>query len=131
MSLITGMHHTALRCCGEEEMNRAIAFYCDVLGLKLLRRWGKGADAGCMVSTGNSIIEMFGDAQPGRTDGHVDHIALATADVDACIEAVRAAGFEITQEPHDVDIPSDPVFPARVAFCRGAAGESVEFFFER
>ena len=31
-------------------------------------------------------------------------------------------------EPKDVDIPSNPVFPIRVGFCIGAAGEEVEFF---
>ncbi len=42
MGLIKGLHHVALRCVGEEEMNKAIAFYTDILGLKLIRRWGCG-----------------------------------------------------------------------------------------
>ena len=44
--MITGMHHAALRCCGLEEMERAIAFYRDVLGLSVLRRWGEGRESG-------------------------------------------------------------------------------------
>lgn len=131
MALIKGLHHTALRCVGEEEMNRAISFYCDILGLKLVRRWGSGKDAGCMIRTGDRLIEMFADAQPGRTDGIVDHIALETDDVDGCIEAVRSHGYQVTDEPHDLVIPSEPPFPVRIAFCRGAAGESIEFFHER
>lgn len=131
MGLIRGLHHSALRCCGEEEMNRAIAFYCDVLGMELVRRWGSGESAGCMISAGDRLVELFADAQPGRGDGIVDHLALATDDVDGCIEAVRAHGFAVTQEPQDVVIPSDPPFPVRIAFCRGAAGESIEFFQER
>ncbi|MDD7408444.1 MAG: VOC family protein [Anaerovoracaceae bacterium] len=131
MGLIKGMHHTALRCAGEEEMNRAISFYCDILGLTLVRRWGSGKDAGCMITTGDRLIEMFADAEPGRTYGIVDHLALDTDDVDGCIEAVRSHGFKVTDEPHDIVIPSEPPFPARIAFCEGAAGENIEFFQEK
>ena len=33
--MITGIHHIALRCHGLEQYNRAVHFYCDLLGLKL------------------------------------------------------------------------------------------------
>ena len=35
MSLIKGLHHAALRCCGKAEMDSVIEFYCRVLGMKL------------------------------------------------------------------------------------------------
>jgi len=131
MSMIKGFHHAALRCAGVEEMKRAIAFYRDILGLKMLRTWGEGAGSGCMLDTGDRIIEIFADAEPGRTMGQIEHIALTTDDVDACIEAVRKNGYPVTEEPHDIAIPSDPPFPARIAFCKGAAGEIIEFFCEK
>ena len=37
MSLIKGLHHAALRCCGKAEMDSVIEFYCRVLGMKRLR----------------------------------------------------------------------------------------------
>ena len=37
MSLIKGLHHAALRCCGKAEMDCVIEFYCNVLGMKRLR----------------------------------------------------------------------------------------------
>lgn len=129
--IITGMHHAALRCCGEEEMEKAIAFYCDVLGLSVLRRWGEGSQSGCMIDTGDRPIEMFADAQPGRKAGIVDHIALAASDVDACVERVREAGFPVTVEPKDIDIACQPPLRARIAFIEGAAGESIEIFDEK
>jgi glyoxylase I family protein len=129
--LITGIHHAALRCCGEEEMNKAVAFYTDVLGLTIARRWGEGEKSGCMVDTGNGLIEFFADAEPGRKIGPVDHFALATDRVDDCVEAVRKAGFPVTVEPKDVVIASNPPFPARIAFVEGAAGESIELFCEK
>ena len=129
--LITGTHHTAIRCCGEEQYREALAFYTDVLGLEIIRTWGEGAASGVMLSTGSGIIEMFADAEPGRGNGIVEHIALASDDVDACIEAARAAGCRIKDEPRDIVIPSEPGFPARIAFCYGKAGEMIEFFCEK
>ncbi len=126
--LITGTHHVAIRCCGEEQYREAVEFYTDVLGLEIVRTWGEGAAAGIMLNTGDSIIEMFADAEPGRGTGIVEHVALASDDVDACIEAARAAGCKIKEEPHDIVIPSEPGFPARIAFCYGKAGEMIEFF---
>ena len=131
MELIKGTHHTALRCAGEEEFSAAVGFYRDVLGLKVMRTWGEGVKSGAMISTGDGVIELFADAEPGRTIGIVDHIALATDDVDACIDAVRAAGCEVTVEPHDVVIQSDPPLPIYIAFCIGKAGETIEFFCEK
>jgi len=58
-------------------------------------------------------------------------MAFAVKDVDACVEAVRAAGYEITVEPNDIVIPSNPPLPARIAFCIGPVGEEIEFFCEK
>ena len=44
------------------------------------------------------------------------------------VEAVRKAGYEITMEPTDNCIPSNPPYPARIAFCIGPVGEEIEFF---
>lgn len=131
MGKIKGLHHVALRCHGEEELKKAISFYTDVLGMSVLRTWGEGKDSGAMIDCSGDIIEMFADAEPGRTIGPVDHLALATDDVDGVIEDVRKAGYPVTQEPNDIVIPSNPPFPARIAFCQGAAGESIEIFHEK
>ena len=127
-NLITGTHHTAIRCCGEEQYREALSFYTETLGLDLIRTWGEGAGSGAMLDTGSSIIEMFADAEPGRKMGMVEHIALETEDPDACVEAARAAGCVIRDEAYDIVIPSDPGYPARIAFCFGKAGELIEFF---
>ena len=60
--------------------------------------------------------------------GALRHLALAAEDTDACVAAVRAAGYEITMEPTDIVIPSNPPYPARIAFCIGPVGEELEFF---
>jgi catechol 2,3-dioxygenase-like lactoylglutathione lyase family enzyme len=132
MSLARKMHHVCLRCVGEEEMNKAIDFYTNLIGLKLIRRWGEGTGAGCMMDAGNAIVEMFADAEPGRTIGPVDHFAFEVDDVDKCASALREAGYEITSGPADMDVPAKPEpFSLRMVFCRGPFGESIEFYHEK
>ncbi len=96
-----------------------------------MRRWGDAQYPCAMISTGdNSCIEVLpvleGEALPA--EGKFAHLALATDDVDACIERVRAAGYPVTIEPKDVTLAD---LSARIAFCTGACGETVEFFCEK
>lgn len=130
MSLIKGIHHTALRCVGEGEMNRTASFYCDILGMRRVRSWGNGRYAVCMIDTGSGLLELFADAEPGRRPGQVDHIALATDDVDACVAACREQGLAVLQESGPVFIPSEKPYPVCFAFVIGVAGEIIEFFNE-
>ena len=129
--LISGIHHAALMCCGEEKFNETVSFYRDVLGLEVLRTWGEGKYSGAMLDTGSGRIEIFANAKDEPGQGAVRHVALETRDVDECIRAVRDAGFEIISEARDVTIPSEPPFPIRCAFCRGPVGEEIEFFCEK
>ena len=129
---ITGIHHVAIKARGLAAFERLVSFYHDVLALPILREWdladgGKGA----MIDTGAGILELFSNAPDERDAGALRHLALAVADVDVCIEAVRAAGYTVTMEPTDICIPSNPAYPARIAFCIGPVGEEVEFFCEK
>ena len=126
--LVNGIHHAALKCSSPEEFEKAIRFYRDILGLETARTWGEGKASGIMFDTGCGIIEIFADADCPLGQGAVRHFALATDDVDACARAVREAGYEITVEPDDIVIPSNPPLPIRMAFCIGPVGEEIEFF---
>ena len=75
------------------------------------------------------VIFITKDDAPGK--GVIRHFAFATDDVDACVEAVKAAGYEVFIEPKDIEIASTPVFPARIAFCKGPLGEEIELFEEK
>lgn len=127
MSLVKGIHHVSMRCCEEEEYQRAVSFYKDILQIPVIRTW----NAGTMLDTGSGIIEIFSEGGQTRDKGVIGHFALATEDVDACVKAVREAGFEIFVEPKDIEIASTPAFPARIAFCKGPLGEEIELFQER
>lgn len=129
--MIHGIHHVALKCRGEEEFEKTVAFYRDLLGMSVMRRWGVGTGRGIMLDCGGGLLEIFANAADAPGEGVLRHIAFATDDPDACIAAVRRAGYTVIEEPHDIIIPAETPFPARIAFCIGPVGEKIEFFCEK
>lgn len=127
MRLIKGIHHVAIKCPTHESYEAEIDFYGKTLGMEAARRW----DGGIMFHTGAGLMEIFDSAAPQLPQGIIRHFALATDDVDACVKAVREAGYPITMEPTDIVIKAQPPFPARIAFCTGPLGEEIEFFCEK
>ena len=128
---VSGIHHVALKCQNQEEFNKTINFYHDILGMEIIRTWGDGKESGIMLSAGNALVEIFANADRRLEQGAIRHIALATDNPDECIEEVKKAGYQIIEEPHDIEIPSNPKFLARIAFAYGPVGEEIEFFCEK
>ncbi len=122
--MIKGIHHISMKCGTKEELSKVKDFYLSVLGLKMIRDWPEGM----MIDTGNGLIEIFTNADGEHRLGSIRHFALLCDDVDEITEAVRTAGYEVIVEPNDKVIPSDPVYPIRMAFCIGPLGEQIEFF---
>ena len=83
-----------------------------------------------MLDTGDgNYIELFaGGSKEPKPEGVILHFALRTDNCDAALERARAAGMQVTMEPKDVEIPSTPPTPVRIAFCKGPDGEVIEFF---
>ncbi len=127
-NIIKGIHHIALKCPGIESYNKTVGFYCDILGLPIKRSWGDGLLSGIMLDTGAGMLEIFANGEGLPEESLVRHFAFDVEDPDACIEAVRTAGYEVTMEPDDIIIESNPPYPARIAFCKGPLGEEIEFF---
>ena len=125
---ITGIHHIALKACGVEDYAKFVKFYTEILGLPIVRTWGEGEGSAMMIDTGAGLLEVFANGEDYPGQGALRHLAFQVADTDACIEPVRAAGYEVTMEPTDIVIPSEIPYPARIAFCIGPVGEEVEFF---
>ena len=131
-SHITDIYHDALRANGLEKYEECRRFYGDILGLTFVREWNDTNGPAMMFTTGKGIVEIFSDAEGPRALGPTDHVAFATEDPDACIEAVRAAGYEVTMEPKDINVETKTTpLVARIAFCLGPIGESIEFFYEK
>lgn len=125
--MIKGIHHVSMKCSNQEEYEKTIHFYKDILGLPVKRSW----NAGIMLDTGAGLIEIFNDGEEKLDKGVIRHFAFDVDDADQCIDVVRKAGYEVFVEPKDVVIASMPPLPARVAFCYGPLGEEIEFFVEK
>jgi catechol 2,3-dioxygenase-like lactoylglutathione lyase family enzyme len=74
------------------DMDRSLAFYCDVLGLKLLRRRERGGGVqSAVLAVGGQELNIFSDATLAFADGptRLDHLCL---EIDApSIDGVVAA----------------------------------------
>ena len=116
-----------MKCGTAEELAKVHEFYIELLGLKVIREWAEGM----MIDTGNGLLEIFTNADGTHCLGAIRHMALLTDDVDEIAAKVKAAGYDLFIEPNDRDIPSDPVYPIRMAFCYGPLGEQREFYMER
>ena len=125
--MIKGIHHISMKCGTAEELAKVREFYIELLGLKVIREWAEGM----MIDTGNGLLEIFTNADGTHCLGAIRHMALLTDDVDEIAAKVKAAGYDLFIEPNDRDIPSDPVYQIRMAFCHGPLGEQVEFYMER
>ncbi len=81
-----------------------------------------------MIQASDTMLDIFCTGEGIRGKGSIRHIAFGTDDVDAMIEVVKDAGYDVLIEPNDIVIRSDPVHHARMAFCRGPLGEEIKFF---
>lgn len=98
------MLHTMLRV---GNLERSLAFYCDVLGMELLRRtdYPSGrftlAFVGYGPESAHAVIELTHNWDTDRYelgDGF-GHVALGVEDIYATCEALRARGANIVREP--------------------------------
>ena len=127
-SYCNGFHHVALEV---KDFNKSWDFYRKGLGFTVFKRWGDEGERVVLFDTGRkNYLEIFEnpDKNADSEAGAVLHIALETADVDSALDQAKAAGAEVTENPKNVDIPSEPPFPVRIAFCKGPDGELIEFF---
>lgn len=122
-----GFHHVAITV---HDIDATVKFYTEVLGFKVAISWGEGDKRAAMLDAGDgSCLEVFAGGTPDKKpEGAFKHLALRTADTDTVFERVKAAGMEITMQPTDIVIGSNPPTPAKIAFFKGPDGEIVELF---
>jgi lactoylglutathione lyase len=96
--------HTMLRV---GNLDRSLTFYCDVLGMKLLRRkdYPTGeftlAFVGYEDESAGAVIELthnWGKDSYNLGDAY-GHVALGVDDIYGTCEAIRSQGGKITREP--------------------------------
>ena len=122
--MIKGIHHISMKCQNEEEYQKVRRFDVDVLKLFVI----KECDACILLDTGAGIVEIFRDGTESLEKGKIRHFAFAVDDVQACVDAVESAGYEVFIAPKNVQIGGDSAYSATIAFCYGPLGEEIEFF---
>ena len=122
--MMKGIHHISMKCQNEEEYMKVRSFYTETLQLSVI----KECEACILLDTGAGIVEIFRDGTELLEKGVIRHFAFAVDDVQACVNAVEAAGYEVFIAPKTVHIGGDSAFPAIIAFCYGPLGEEIEFF---
>lgn len=123
MSGLVGFEHIGMT---SGDLDRTIAFYCDLLGLRLaLRKPGLA-----FLDAGGGMLEVFGPADGAATardvppdEAGMRHLTLAFADVDAIFAQLEAAGVPIVERPRDAH---NTEMIKRVAFVRDPDGIIVE-----
>lgn len=95
--------HTMLRV---GDLDRSIAFYTDILGMKLLRRqdYPEGrftlAFVGYQPESEGAVLELTHNWDTDRYElgNGYGHIALGVPDAYAACDAIRAAGGKVVRE---------------------------------
>ncbi|MGK9165775.1 fosfomycin resistance glutathione transferase [Inquilinus limosus] len=87
--MVTGINHVTLAV---SDVERSFRFYVDVLGLKPLAKWSRGA----YLLAGDLWLCLSFDEKT-RSSPHPDytHIAFSVADFDACSSRLSAHGTVI------------------------------------
>jgi len=123
--------HTMLRV---RDLDASLRFYCDVLGMKLLRRkdYPEGKFTLAFVGYGDesetAVIELTHNW--GKTDyvlgDAYGHVAIGVGDIHATCDRLRAAGGKIVREPGPMKHGTTVI-----AFLEDPDGYKVELIEER
>ncbi len=140
---ITGTNHTSFTV---SDLDRAVAFYTEVLGFPLLNRSirdpeviskvvgvpGADIEVAYVQAPGHrlELIEYRGPADRGRVESRpcdtgFAHIAFDVDDIDAVIAAVSAAGVAPVNEAQD--LVHGPNKGGRAVYTRDPDGCTLEF----
>lgn len=120
MSMIQGIDHISMIV---PDVDQAVHFYCDGLGLLLKRR----DDYNAIVATPDGVImEICPEGTKEWDNSGITHICLNTFDVDLTFRRALEYGAVISR-------PEDPepytYQDLRMAFVRTPSGEEIEFWY--
>ncbi|MBK5200275.1 MAG: VOC family protein [Spirochaetaceae bacterium] len=121
---ITGVHHINVET---KDMDKAIKFYTEILGLKLKFRKDLESKEIAFIDAGNTIIELFKEddkLNKKHIDGVVNHFAFKVVDINAVVANCREKGVKVTSEVSEIVLDGD----IRYAFIEGPENERIELF---
>lgn len=126
------LRHTMLRV---KEMDRSLAFYVDLIGMRLLRREDYATGRFTLAFVGfddeavANVIELTHNwDHPGSYDHGTSfgHIALGVPDLDAACRSMEAAGATIIRQPGPMAFGG----VERIAFVSDPDGYRIELIEE-
>ena len=121
------MLHTMIRVA---DLDRSIAFYCDILGMQVLRQndYPSGKFTLTFVGYGSedshTVIELTynwdqHEYQHGNAFGH---IAIATNDIEQTVQKMKEQGVTVTREPGPMKFGGGAI----IAFVKDPDGYIIE-----
>lgn len=120
-ALFTGVEHVGIKAL---EIEKAIQFYIEVLGFKLLHRIKPGEVELVFLELGGTVVELV-EVVDGRKfeDGVVNHLAIRVSDIIKAIQHLK---------DHQVDLTTSEPMPLGEGrynfFFRGPSGEKLELY---
>lgn len=98
--MITQLAHI---CIHSPDLDLTRRFYTQALGLEIGFEFEKhGEPIGFYIRVGNNtFIEVF-KGEPGPV-GNINHVSLQVTDLDALIDRIRDAGFEVGEKTMGAD----------------------------
>ena len=128
MSGLLGFEHIGMTSSDAEA---TIAFYCDLLGLRLVLRKSQPSGELLFLDAGGGMLEIMVPADGSLNRSHdvlpteagMRHMTFAFEDVDAMFDKLEAAGVPLVERPRDA---YNREMMQRVAFVRDPDGIIVE-----
>ncbi len=123
-----GLHHVSLQT---RDLDESLRLYRDVLGMTVVAKGGSPERRIYLLDMGDgSHIELLGplpdtSRESPAAPAPIAHLALTTTDIQAALERVRGAGYQVTRELCDVSMGD---LRATIAFFKGPDGEAIELW---
>jgi lactoylglutathione lyase len=113
-------------CINVADLDRSIAFYSELLGLKLTSRREvkqNNAEIAFLKDQNNSAIELthWRDKKTLTEGDNFDHIAFEVRDVAVEVERLRRSGVAVAMEPFSLQGSS-----SKIAFIKDPDGNWLE-----
>ena len=125
--MLLGFEHVGMTV---SNMDRAIEFYCGLLGLRLAFRTSNAGGQMAFLDAGGGMLEIIApEPETARfrdvpiEEAGLRHVTFAYDDVDAMIETLEKEGVEIVERPRRA---YNTEMISRVAFVRDPDGILVE-----